>query len=150
MNKLPFHLKLISVGGQRVERKKWPMDSISVILFIAALSDYDALCYEDDVTNRMKESIELFHQNQIIFKDIPIYLIFNKKDRFLEKLKYSHLKTTFPEFQGRESHYEDAIEFIKKLYFSKKEEKYFFIDSTNLIETKDCFNEILENILIKK
>jgi hypothetical protein len=148
MNKLPFHLKLISVGGQRVERKKWPMENISTILFIAALSDYDALCYEDDTTNRMKESIDLFQQNQIIFKNIPIYLIFNKKDRFLEKLKFSNLKNTFPEFQGRENHYEDAVEFIKKLYLSKKEEKCFFIDSTDLNETKDCFNEILENVLI--
>ena len=38
------------------------------------------MCFEDPDTNRLEESLEMFTKttNAVIFKDIPILLIFNK------------------------------------------------------------------------
>jgi len=54
--------KLVDVGGQKNERKKWEnaFKGVNVVLFVASLGDYDQLMYEDDTTNRMLESLQLF------------------------------------------------------------------------------------------
>eukprot|EP01080_Neovahlkampfia_damariscottae_P000720 gene720-8972_t len=151
---LLHEIKLISVGGQRSERKKWPTSrKINGVLFLASLSDYNLLCYEDDLTNRMKESIELFQEiiKQGLFSDIPIFLIFNKKDRFLSKLLNGiALKEHFTEFKEENETYENTFQFIKKMYLQDcdKNVQIFTIESTNLEDTKNCFNGILE--IIKK
>ena len=40
---------MFDVGGQRSERKKWIhcFDNVTTILFIAALSEYDQVCWLD-------------------------------------------------------------------------------------------------------
>ncbi len=45
-------VRLIDVGGQRSERKKWIrcFDNVNAVLFIASLSDYDQLLEEDGST----------------------------------------------------------------------------------------------------
>ena len=64
----------IDVGGQRSERKKWIncFDSITSILFIASLNDYDLTMTTDELgpfsnqnlvntkQNRLKEALDLF------------------------------------------------------------------------------------------
>ena len=55
--------QLFDVGGQRLERRKWLhcFDDIKAVLFVAALSGYDMTLTEDGTTNRMEESLNLFH-----------------------------------------------------------------------------------------
>jgi len=76
-------LRIFDTGGQRNERKKWVhlFSSTSAIVFIVSLSEYNQVCYEDDKSNRMKESLLLFEEivNACCFEDVPIFLVFNKK-----------------------------------------------------------------------
>jgi guanine nucleotide-binding protein G(i) subunit alpha len=55
---------MIDVGGQRCERKKWIhcFEGVQCIIFVTSLSEYNQKCYEDDETNRMKESLLVFDE----------------------------------------------------------------------------------------
>lgn len=87
------NIRVIDVGGQRTERRKWihHFDSVTAVLFVTATSDYDQLCYEDNATNRMKESIQLFESvaNNPYFVKTPIILFLNKIDLLKKKLPVS-------------------------------------------------------------
>jgi hypothetical protein len=107
-------IKLVDVGGQRNERKKWmhckkqvfilkqDFNGISALLFVCSLSDYDQKCYEDDETNRMMESLQLFEDNinNNVFRTSAIILFLNKQDVFSEKLKKSPLSNLFEDYKG--------------------------------------------------
>jgi hypothetical protein len=66
------------------------------------LSDYDQKCYEDDETNRMMESLQLFEDNinNNVFRTSAIILFLNKQDVFSEKLKKSPLSNLFEDYKG--------------------------------------------------
>ena len=53
---------LVDVGGQQNERRKWKkcFADVSILIYVASLSDYDQNCYEDSKKNRMLESLEVF------------------------------------------------------------------------------------------
>ena len=52
----------IDVGGQRSERRKWIhcFEDVLLIMFLAAISEYDQVLEEDISENRLKESLNLF------------------------------------------------------------------------------------------
>lgn len=81
--------KVFDVGGQRNERKKWIhcFENVTGVIFIAALSGYDQVLFEDDKTNRMTEALRLFKEicNSRWFKDTSMILFLNKCDLFKEK-----------------------------------------------------------------
>lgn len=86
-----LRMRLVDVGGQRSERKKWIhlFADISSVLFVVASSEYDQTMYEDGKTNRMFESIELFREivNRPEFLDSGIVLFLNKFDLFDRKFR---------------------------------------------------------------
>ena len=53
---------MYDVGGQRNERKKWIhcFDDVTAVIFVASLSEYDQVLYEDNTVNRMEEAVTLF------------------------------------------------------------------------------------------
>eukprot|EP01084_Bolivina_argentea_P299573 516398_1 len=53
---------IIEVGGEKSERKKWIkcFDSVTAVIFVASLSCYDEVLYEDYSTNSMTDQLELF------------------------------------------------------------------------------------------
>ena len=55
---------MFDVGGQRNERRKWihAFDNVNAVVFVAALSEYDQVLYEDESQNRMDEALSLFDQ----------------------------------------------------------------------------------------
>eukprot|EP01080_Neovahlkampfia_damariscottae_P010510 gene10510-3032_t len=112
-------LKFTDVGGQRNERKKWIhcFEGVTGIIFLTSLSEYDQKCYEDDETNRMKESLLLFDEivNSRWFVDTPIVLFLNKTDIFQEKLKKNDLSIAFKDYENG-SDYQKSFEFISKKY----------------------------------
>lgn len=107
--------KILDVGGQRNERKKWKQcfEGVTAVLFVAALSEYDQVLFEDGKTNRMHEALHLFSEicNSHWFKDTSIILFLNKGDIFEEKIKKTDLKQCFPEFEGGPDYYA-AAEFV--------------------------------------
>ena len=81
-----------------------------VVLFIISLSDYNQVLYEDNTTNRMRESEKLFGEilNCIFFQRTPFIVFFNKVDIFKEKLKFAKLENYLPEYSGSQD-YREAL-----------------------------------------
>lgn len=121
----PFDLnstifRMVDVGGQRSERRKWIhcFESVTSIMFLVALSEYDQVLVESDNENRMEESKALFRT--IItypwFQQSSVMLFLNKKDLLEEKVLYSHLVDYFPEYDGPQRDAESARGFILKMF----------------------------------
>ncbi|OQV08872.1 hypothetical protein CLAIMM_13086, partial [Cladophialophora immunda] len=96
--------RVIDVGGQRSERKKWMhyFEEVDLVLFLVALSEYDQALYEDGSVNRLQEAIDLFRNvcDSRWFTNTAVQLVFNKTDLFQEKLLRSPLEAHFPGYQG--------------------------------------------------
>lgn len=96
--------RMIDVGGQRTERKKWIhcFEDITAMLFLAALSEYDQLLFEDETINRMKEALTLFGSicQSRWFAHTSIILFLNKTDVLEEKLLTSPLQECFADYDG--------------------------------------------------
>jgi len=110
------HFKMMDVGGQRNERKKWLhcFSGVTAILFVAALSEYDQVLFEDEETNRMVEALNLFDEicNYKMFKKTSMILFLNKRDLFAEKIQKVPLtKGCFPDYSGQNT-YDAASQFI--------------------------------------
>ncbi|KAF8565071.1 hypothetical protein P879_05794, partial [Paragonimus westermani] len=121
----PFNLnstlfRIVDVGGQRSERRKWIhcFENVTSIIFLVALSEYDQVLVENNNENRMEESLLLFRTivNYQCFQTTSIILFLNKKDILEEKILYSNLKDYFPEFTGPERDASAARNFILKMY----------------------------------
>nr|AAA58624.1 guanine nucleotide-binding regulatory protein [Homo sapiens] len=121
----PFDLeniifRMVDVGGQRSERRKWIhcFENVTSIMFLVALSEYDQVLVESDNENRMEESKALFRT--IItypwFQNSSVILFLNKKDLLEDKILYSHLVDYFPEFDGPQREPQAAREFILKMF----------------------------------
>ncbi|XP_077105125.1 guanine nucleotide-binding protein subunit alpha-14 isoform X1 [Ranitomeya variabilis] len=128
----PFDLeniifRMVDVGGQRSERRKWIhcFENVTSIIFLVALSEYDQVLAECDNENRMEESKALF--KTIItypwFQNSSVILFLNKKDLLEEKILFSHLIDYFPEFTGSKQDAKSAREFILKLYQDQNPDK---------------------------
>lgn len=99
-----MHFKMVDVGGQRSERKKWIhcFQDVTAVIFCVALSEYDLKLFEDDETNRMQESLRLFKEmcNLMWFKNTAMILFLNKRDLYEEKIRRVPLTKCFPEYTG--------------------------------------------------
>ncbi|KAK9703959.1 G-protein alpha subunit [Popillia japonica] len=121
----PFDLdeirfRMVDVGGQRSERRKWIhcFENVTSIIFLVALSEYDQILFESENENRMEESKALF--KTIItypwFTQSSVILFLNKKDLLEEKIMYSHLVDYFPEYDGPQRDAITAREFILRMF----------------------------------
>uniref|UniRef100_S4RQ31 Guanine nucleotide-binding protein subunit alpha n=1 Tax=Petromyzon marinus TaxID=7757 RepID=S4RQ31_PETMA len=122
----PFDLeniifRMVDVGGQRSERRKWIhcFENVTSIMFLVALSEYDQVLVESDSENRMEESKALFRT--IItypwFQNSSVILFLNKKDLLEEKIIHSHLVDYFPDFDVRNQFDPQAArEFILRMF----------------------------------
>eukprot|EP01080_Neovahlkampfia_damariscottae_P012745 gene12745-6937_t len=114
-------LTLIDVAGHRSERKKWRniISESNRIIFVVDLSDFDRTCFEDDITNRMQESINLFEETFSQFPEYHWMLIFTKIDIFTYKIQNNgDLNKHYPEYDGNSKNVDAGVNFIKSKYFS--------------------------------
>ena len=115
-----IRFRMIDVGGQRSERRKWIhcFENVTSIVFLVALSEYDQFLYEDQNENRMEESKALF--KTIItyrwFQNASVILFLNKKDLLEEKIMSSNLADYFPEYNGPQKDVIAAREFIQDMF----------------------------------
>ncbi|XP_062268788.1 guanine nucleotide-binding protein subunit alpha-11-like isoform X2 [Platichthys flesus] len=121
----PFDLskaifRMVDVGGQRSERKKWIhcFENVTSIIFLAALSEYDQVLYENPDENRLRESLALFKTllSYPWFQESSTILFLNKTDLLEEKISQSHLATYFPNYKGRRNDADSAKKFILQMY----------------------------------
>jgi len=148
---------MFDVGGQRNERKKWIhcFENVTAVLFVAALSEYDQVLYEDENTNRMVEALNLFEEicNSRWFRETSMILMLNKRDLFGEKIQRVSLKTCFPDYQGQDN-YDEGTEFLQSQFESRNRnpEKQIYAHVTCATDTDNVsmvFNAV-KDIIIRK
>eukprot|EP01125_Pyxidicula_operculata_P010631 TRINITY_DN34_c1_g1_i1.p1 TRINITY_DN34_c1_g1~~TRINITY_DN34_c1_g1_i1.p1 ORF type:complete len:379 (-),score=95.62 TRINITY_DN34_c1_g1_i1:190-1290(-) len=115
------NFKLIDVGGQRSERKKWIscFQNLTCIIFVVALSEYDQTLREDSDVMRMQESMKLFRgvvANEALHH-VSMIVFLNKYDIFKEKIAKTDLSVCFPDYTGGKDE-EAAFEFMKSKFTS--------------------------------
>jgi len=82
--------EMYDVGGQQNERRKWIhcFDEVTAVIFVAAISEFDQVMYEDSTQNRLMDSLELFEEivNSRWFERKSFILFLNKRDLFQAKI----------------------------------------------------------------
>jgi GTPase SAR1 family protein len=155
IDKSTFHM--FDVGGQRNERKKWIhcFENVTAVIFVAAISEYDQVLFEDDSVNRVQESLTLFDEvcNSKWFTDTSIILFLNKRDLLQEKITKSPISSYFPAFSGG-SDYDAAVEFFRLLFERKKrnpdKEIYTHVTcATDKGNIKHVFDSVKDTIIRK-
>jgi GTPase SAR1 family protein len=149
--------KMFDVGGQRNERKKWIhcFENVTAVLFVAAISEYDQVLYEDETTNCMVEALTLFDEicNSRWFRETSMILFLNKRDLFEEKLKKKKLKDWMPEYEG-EPTYDAGCEFMQEIFEGKNrnQDKQIYTHiccATDTSNVTAVFNAV-KDIIIRK
>lgn len=134
--------KMVDVGGQRNERKKWIhcFENVTAVIFVAAISEYNQVLYEDETTNRLVESLNLFDEicNSKWFRKTSMILFLNKKDLFAEKIPKFPLADYFEEYTGDNS-YESCLDWIQQQFEEKNKEpeKQIYIHITCATDTSN-------------
>jgi len=149
--------RIVDVGGQRSERRKWLncFDDVTAVIFVAALSEYDLKLSEDETTNRMHESLNVFEEvcNSKWLKSTSMILFLNKKDIFQNKIQKIDLNVCFPEYKGGKN-YDAGVEFIERKFLEKNEnpQKHIYVHHTCATDT-DNIRVVFgaaQDILLKK
>lgn len=150
--------RMMDVGGQRSERKKWIhcFEGVQCLLFLAALSGYDQSLIEDVNANQMHEALMLFDSlvNGEWFREKPIILFLNKIDLFREKLKKSSIKAHFPDYQEADDDETAAIQFFASKFqkINRNARREIYIHFTNATDTNllKATMQSVQDILIQR
>jgi len=157
------HFKITDVGGERTERSKWieQIDrlrkGIICVIFLAAVDEFDTkFVWDDHEKNKLKESVELFHQLRSFgwLRLTSFILFLNKVDVFREKIQTIDIQDHFPQFQGFPDDYQSGIKFIHSLYTQStqkgKGKRKIFVHETCATDTtqmRKVFGDVKETIL---
>merc|ERR1712137_1092587 len=132
------HWRMVDVGGQRNERKKWIhcFQDVTSIIFCVATSEYDLKLLEDERVNRMHESIIFF---------------FNKSDLFKEKIKTVDMNCCFEDYQGG-CNFDNAIQYLVQKFegLRKKKNKNVYTHVTCATDTENIrfvFEAVKDTVL---
>ncbi|KAG0145658.1 hypothetical protein CROQUDRAFT_658450, partial [Cronartium quercuum f. sp. fusiforme G11] len=111
--------RMVDVGGQRSERRKWIhcFEHVIAIIFLVAISGYDSVLEEDEDVNQIRESLMVFDSiiNSKWFSKTSMMLFMNKTDLFKKKLAISPISLHFPDYPGSDTDFEAG-----QLYFSNE------------------------------
>ncbi|XP_037834508.1 guanine nucleotide-binding protein subunit alpha-13 [Kryptolebias marmoratus] len=152
---VPF--KMVDVGGQRSERRRWfeCFDSVTSILFLVSSSEYDQVLMEDRQTNRLSESLNIFETiiNNRVFSNVSIILFLNKTDLLEDKVKQVSIKDYFPEFSGDPASLPDVKCFLVECFRKKRREQqlkplyHHFTTAINTENIRLVFRDVKDTIL---
>ncbi|KAJ3424885.1 guanine nucleotide-binding protein g(o) subunit alpha [Anaeramoeba flamelloides] len=147
--------RLVDVGGQRSERRKWmhQFEDIDILIFVIAVSEYNLSLYEEQTVNRMHESLSVFQKTtkNDFLKKKNIVLLFNKVDLFKEKIKKIPLTVCFPEYTGKQE-FEACGDYIQKKFIKVAKKRkgrtikchYTCATDTNLM--KNVIAEVMNSV----
>ncbi|XP_045583676.1 guanine nucleotide-binding protein G(olf) subunit alpha [Procambarus clarkii] len=119
---------MFDVGGQRGERKKWiqVFDGIQAVLFLVSASCFDLVIREDELTNRLQESIDIFQSmwHSRFLKNSGFIVFLNKQDILRDKVVNRHkcIGDHFPEYthyvlQSKDRDSEEDEEYLRTRCF---------------------------------
>ena len=117
--------KLVDVGGQRTERRKWMhcFDDVRAVLFVSAINGYDITLFEAEKINCLVESLNLFQSicDNKFFVESAIILFLNKMDLFRDKIMNSdrHLRLFFRHYTGPDRDVDVAAHFIQDQFLER-------------------------------
>jgi len=118
--------EIYDVGGQRNERKKWIhcFDGVTAVLFVASISEYDQMLFEDVNMNRISEALSLFQQtcSNRFFQSSSIILLLNKRDLFEKKIKKVDIASIdlFSDFKGPPRDAEAGSRYFKDKFLANR------------------------------
>jgi len=144
--------RMVDVGGQRSERRKWLhcFEDCTAVIFCVAMNEYDKMLYEEANVNRMHEAVSLFQQtvNSKWFESVSLILFLNKSDLFREKIKTVDLKVAFPDYTGG-TNYDSALLYIANKFKSLRQDpnrKTFLhvVTATNTETVKTVLRDVFE------
>ncbi|EQL02813.1 Guanine nucleotide binding protein (G-protein), alpha subunit [Ophiocordyceps sinensis CO18] len=134
--------RMVDVGGQRSERKKWIhcFENVHCLLFLVAISGYNQCLLEDRGRNQMREALLLWESiaNSYWFTESAIILFLNKMDLFKDKLPGSPItKHGFPDYDGPGDDCKLASKYILDRFrsLSHDPEKQIYGHFTNATDT---------------
>eukprot|EP01125_Pyxidicula_operculata_P012488 TRINITY_DN4096_c0_g1_i1.p1 TRINITY_DN4096_c0_g1~~TRINITY_DN4096_c0_g1_i1.p1 ORF type:complete len:344 (-),score=43.72 TRINITY_DN4096_c0_g1_i1:220-1251(-) len=147
--------KLVDVGGQRSERRKWLhcFDGVTSVIYLAALDEYNLILQEDDKTNRMDEALSLFQEvsGSTWFKGIPFVLFLNKSDIFKKKITTHPLNSFFSDITEDDAKdYEKSVQYIRSKYEEVFAGSRLYVFTTCAIERNNVskvFDAVQDSIL---
>lgn len=152
---VPF--KMVDVGGQRSERRRWfeCFESVTSILFLVSSSEFDQVLMEDRQTNRLTESLNIFGTivNNRVFSKVSIILFLNKTDLLEEKVKTVAIKDYFPEYEGDPHSLDDVQKFLVTCFRNQRREQqnkqlyYHFTTAINTENIRLVFRDVKDTIL---
>ncbi|XP_032065903.1 guanine nucleotide-binding protein subunit alpha-13 [Thamnophis elegans] len=152
---VPF--KMVDVGGQRSERKRWfeCFDSVTSILFLVSSSEFDQVLMEDRLTNRLTESLNIFETivNNRVFSNVSIILFLNKTDLLEEKVQKVSIRDYFSEFEGDPHNLTDVQKYLVDCFRTKRrdqQQKPLYHHFTTAINTENIrlvFRDVKDTIL---
>lgn len=117
--------RVVDVGGQRSERRKWAQTfcGVSAVIFCAALSEYDQRLYEAKDASRLEESLRLWKDvcTSKWFTRSVLFLFLNKWDVFEKKIVQGKpdLVEFVPDYTGPQRNVEQAAQFLKDKYLAQ-------------------------------
>ena len=130
-------------------------ENVTAVLFVAAISEYDQVLYEDENTNRITEALNLFEEisNSRWFRETSMILFLNKRDLFAEKINKKPLAQYFPDYTGDGS-YDSSCQYMRELFESKNRnvDKQVYTHVTCATDTENVsavFNAV-KDIIIRK
>ncbi|GAB5363199.1 hypothetical protein AAMO2058_000863000 [Amorphochlora amoebiformis] len=115
------HFKMFDVGGQKSERKKWVpfFEGVDCVLFVAAISGYNKTLFEDGVTNRIVDALNLFKKTveEKMLQSSSLVLFLNKRDLFEEEIKRFPITISPPlQHYDGDGSYESCCKFIREQF----------------------------------
>ncbi|CAJ0573841.1 unnamed protein product, partial [Mesorhabditis spiculigera] len=145
-------LRLIDVGGQKSQRRKWLhlFDDVRVVLFIVDLTVYARDARDEDIGS-MEQSKALFRDiatNKVLRRSMFL-LFLNKVDLFKELLKTYPFRRCFPSYQGSDN-IEEVGEFLFELFKKAARPRRSLIPylttATNTENIKHVFDASMESV----
>jgi len=147
---------IVDVGGQVSERRKWihQFSEVQAIIYVINLADYTNEMFEVEGKNRMHDSLECFDEicHNAIFLETPIYLFFNKRDLFENKIKKGNLlQDCFPEYTGKHD-YAEYKNYIVAKYTERMSGKHVkiqkcILSATLKTDVENSFKAVQESII---
>ena len=123
-------------------------DNVTAVIFVASLSCYDEVVFEDEDTNAMHEALEVFKEqiNNPIFSEISFILFLNKSDLFHEKILKVPITSAFPEYDGAQEA-EACYEYIKQQFKKQAndQERHIYVHCTTATD-KDNVERVFNDV----
>ncbi|KAL7340560.1 guanine nucleotide binding protein, alpha subunit, partial [Rhodotorula toruloides] len=139
-------LRVFDVGGQRSERKKWIhcFENVNVLVFVAAISEYDQVLFEDQSVNRLQEATMLWESiaGSRWFEKSAFVLMLNKIDLFANKIIAQNppMSAYFDDFDGPDGDLESATIYMKHKFvnLNRRKDRGLYVHLTCATDTEQA------------